>query len=62
MRRAALKRTCGESLLPLRETATLQRTLPDCKAAACPGEGHTRPRPAAEFWKAYDAHAAAQKK
>ena len=51
-----------ESLLPPRESATLQRTLPNCNADACPGEAHTGPRPAAEFWKACDAHAAAQKK
>ena len=45
-----------------RESATLQSTLPNCNADACPGEAHTGPRPAAEFWKACDAHAAAQKK
>ena len=41
-----------------RENATLQVIDAD----AYPGEAHTGPRPAAEFWKAYDAHAAAQKK
>ena len=38
-----------------RENATLQSTLPNSKADACPGEAHTGPRPAAEFWKACDA-------
>ena len=46
------------SLLPLRESATLQ----SIDADTYPGEAHTGPRPAAEFWKAHDAHAAAQKK
>ena len=41
-----------------RESATLQ----SIDADAYPGEAHTGPRPAAEFWKAHDAHAAAQKK
>ena len=44
-----------------RESATLQSTLPNCKADACPGEAHTGPRPAAEFWKAHDAWKARQK-
>ena len=50
-----------ESLLPLRESTTLQSTLPNCKADAYPGEAHTGPRPAAEFWKAYDTWKARQK-
>ena len=49
------------SLLPLRESATLQSTLPNCKADAYPGEAHTGPRPAAEFWQACDAWKAKQK-
>ena len=44
-----------------RESATLQSTLPDCKADAYPGEAHPSPRPAAEFWQAYDAWKARQK-
>ena len=48
-------------LLPLRESATLQITLPNCKADACPGEAHTGPRPAAEFWQACDVWKAKQK-
>ena len=44
-----------------RESATLQSTLPNSKADAYPGEAHTGPRPAAEFWKAYDAWKAKQK-
>ncbi len=49
-----------EPLLPLRESQTLQTMDAD----ACPGEAHTGPRPVAESWKAYDAHAhqAARKK
>ena len=47
-----------ESLLPLRESATLQ----SIDADAYPGEAHTGPRPAAEFWKAYDDWKAKQKK
>ena len=39
----------------------MQSTLPNCKADAYPGEAHTGPRPAAEFWKAYDAWKARQK-
>ena len=62
LRRAALKRTCGASLLPLRESATLQSTLPNCKADAYPGEAHNGPRPVAEFWKAHDAWKAGQVK
>ena len=42
-----------------RESATLQSTLQDFKADAHPGEARTGPRPAAEFWKAHDAHKAA---
>ncbi len=49
-------------LLPLRESATLQSTLPDSKADAYPGEAHTGPRPVAEFWKAHDAWKARQTK
>jgi len=45
-------------LLPLRGSKTLQ----SIDADAYPGEAHTGPRPAAEFWQACDAHAAAQKK
>ena len=45
-----------ESLLRLRENATLQ----SIDADAYPGEAHTGPRPAAEFWKAYDAWKAKQ--
>ena len=65
MRLARLERLSCDvlpaSLLPLRESATLQSTLPDCKADAYPGEAHTGPRPVAEFWKARDAHPAAGK-
>ena len=45
------------SLLPLRESATLQ----SIDADACPGEAHTGTRTVAEFWKAYDAWKAKQK-
>ena len=44
-----------------RESTTLQSTLPNCKADACPGEAHTGPRPVAEFWKARDVWKAKQK-
>ena len=47
-----------DSLLPLRESKTLQIIDAD----AWTGENHTGPRPVAEFWKAYDAHQAAAKK
>ena len=40
-----------------RESATLQSTLPNCKADASHGEA----RSVAEFWKARDAHPAAGK-
>ena len=45
-------------LLPLRESATLQ----SIEANASPGEGPQGARPAADFWRAYDAHHAAGKK
>ena len=41
-----------------RESATLQSTLPNCKADASHGEA----RPVAEFWKAHDAWKAGQVK
>ena len=47
-----------ESLLVLRESATLQSTLPNCKADASHGEA----RSVAEFWKAHDAWKAGQVK
>ena len=40
-----------------RKSATLQ----SIDADAYPGEAHTGPRPAAEFWKAYDVWKAKQK-
>jgi hypothetical protein len=46
------------ALLPLRESATLQ----SIEADACPGEGSQGARPAAEFWRAYDAWKAQQPK
>ena len=65
MRLARLERLSCDvlpaSLLPLRESATLQSTLPDCKADAFPGEARTGPRPGAEFWQACGAKKAAGK-
>ena len=46
------------ALLPLRESATLQFI----EAKAYPGEGSQGARPVADFWRAYDAWKAAQKK
>ena len=49
------------ALLPLRESANLQ----SIEADAYPGEGSQgalRNLAVAEFWRAYDAHQAAQKK
>ena len=51
----------GTTLLPLRESATLQ----SIKADAYPGEGSQgapEKLAVADFWRAYDAHHAAQKK
>ena len=45
-------------VLPLRESATLQ----SIEAGACPGEGSQGARPAADFWRAYDAWKAKQPK
>ena len=49
MRLARLERLSCDvlpaSLLPLRESSTLQTTLPNCKADACHGEAHTGPAP-----------------
>ena len=45
------------ALHPLRESATLQ----SIEADAYPGEGSQGARPVADFWRAYDAHHAAQK-
>ena len=55
-RSCTLKR--GTTLFPLRESATLQ----SIEADAHPGEGAQGARPVADFWHAYDAHQAAQKK
>ena len=55
-RSCTLKR--GTTLHPRRERATLQGIETD----AYPGEGAQGARPVAEFWRAYDAHQAAQKK
>ena len=44
-----------------RESANVQSTLPNWKADASHGEAHTAPRPAADFWNAYDAWKARQK-
>ena len=44
-RRGRPNRQAGRPPYP-RESATLQRTLPNCKADAYPGEAHTGPRPA----------------
>ena len=60
-RRGRPNRQAGRPRYP-RESQTLQSTLQDFKADAHPGEARTGPRPAAEFWKAHDAHKAAGKK
>ena len=44
-----------------REAAVAKTALANLKADACPGEAHTGPRPATEFWKAHDAWRARQK-
>ena len=59
-RRGRPNRQAGRPPYP-RESATLQSTLPNSKADAYHGEAHTAPRPAADFWNAYDAWKARQK-
>ena len=56
-RRGRPNRQAGRPPYP-RESATLQ----SIDADAYPGEAHTGPRPATEFWKAYDDWKAKQKK
>ena len=56
-RRGRPNRQAGRPPYP-RESATLQSTFPNSKADAYPGKAPTGPRPAAEFWKAHDAHEA----
>ena len=48
----------GTTLPPLRASAILQ----SIEADACPGEASQGARPVADFWRAYDAWKAAQKK